>query len=64
MKSKTCKLDGGEHVTSEQQGTKELLLFQGEQLRWVLQLQVLHAVPGLFAALLPSDNCDRSSVLH
>lgn len=37
---------------------------QGEQLRRFLQLQVLHAVLGIFAVLLPFYNCDRSSVLH
>lgn len=45
--------------------SKPLSFFhQGEQLRRILQLQVLHAVLGIFAALLPFYNRYRSSVLH
>lgn len=41
-----------------------LSVHQGEQLRRILQLQVLHAVPCVFAALLPLHYGDRSEVLH
>lgn len=37
---------------------------QGEQLCRFLQLQVLHPVPGLLAALLPVHRCHRAAVLH
>ncbi|KAF4075634.1 hypothetical protein AMELA_G00221120 [Ameiurus melas] len=36
----------------------------GEQLCRVLQLQVLHPVPGLLAAVLPVHRCHGSAVLH
>lgn len=39
-------------------------MFQGEQLRGLLQLQVFHAVLGLFAALLSFYNCYGFPVLY
>lgn len=54
----------GIQVVAECFPCTSLSVHQGEQLCGILQLQVLHAVPGVLAALLPLHHGHGSAVLH